>query len=113
DRALLERLAQRVENMPRELGELVEEQGTRVGKAHLSGPRWRPAADEREMRRGVVRRAERTRREERPRRIDQSRHAVHGAGDDRLARIERRQQTRKGAGEQRLAGAGRLDEAEA
>ena len=57
---LLERLAQRLERVHRELRELVEEQRAPVREAHLAGAdAARSAADERHHRRAVVRLAER------------------------------------------------------
>ena len=45
--AVLQRLAQRLEHVPRELGQLVEEEHAAVGQRHLARPRQRAAADER------------------------------------------------------------------
>ena len=59
DAAFLERLAQHFERTPAELGHLVEEQHAVVREADLAGPRNLPAADERDVRDRVVRRAER------------------------------------------------------
>ena len=59
DRALLERLAQHFEHVPAELGHLVEEQHAVVREADLAGTRMLSAADERDVRDRVMRRAER------------------------------------------------------
>ena len=62
DDALLERLAQRVEHVRRELGQLVEEEHAVVRRADLARPEGgRAAPDERHRRRAVVRRPERRR----------------------------------------------------
>ncbi len=61
DRSLLERLAQRLEDVPAELGQLVEEEHAVVGEAHLARPRDGPAAHEGGVARRVVRAAEGTR----------------------------------------------------
>src|SRR6185503_1552797 len=105
--------AERVEDGGRELGELVEEQSATVREAHLPWARRRTAADQREMRRGVMRSAERTRAEERALWIDQASDAVDRAGDDGLIRVERGQQRRDRACEQRLARSRRPDEQQA
>ena len=55
DRALLERLAQRLEDVAAELGELVEEEDAVVGEADLARPRDGSAADEGRVARRVVR----------------------------------------------------------
>ena len=60
DAAFLDRLPQHLEDMPAELRHLVEKQHAVVRQADLAGPRVRPAADERDVRNRVVRRAERT-----------------------------------------------------
>src|SRR5208283_1334518 len=56
----LERLAQGVERLRLELGQLVQEQHAVVRERNLAGPRLRAAADERRHGGGVVRRAKRT-----------------------------------------------------
>ena len=58
-RSFLERLPQHLEHVPAELRHLVEEQHAVVRQADLAGPRVLPAADERDVRDRVVRRAER------------------------------------------------------
>src|SRR5829696_5426329 len=55
----LERLAQRVERLRVELGELVEEEHAVMGERDLARPGVEAAADERRHRGGVVRRPER------------------------------------------------------
>ena len=62
DPALLQRLAQRLQRGPVELGQLVEEEHAVVREGDLARRHPRPAADERRVRGGVVGRAERARR---------------------------------------------------
>ena len=59
DDAVLERLPQRLERGPLELGQLVEQQHAAMREARLAGPRPGAAADDRRRRGAVVRRAER------------------------------------------------------
>jgi hypothetical protein len=56
--AVLQRLAQRLEGVPAELRELVEEEDAVVGEAHFPGTRDAPTADEAGVGDGVVGRAE-------------------------------------------------------
>ena len=58
DDAVLQRLAQHLEHVPAELGQLVQEQHAAVGQADLAGARDRPAADQAGVADGVVRRPE-------------------------------------------------------
>jgi hypothetical protein len=60
DRALLQRLAQRLARGPGELGQLVEEQHAPVGQGDLAGPGDLAPADQGGDRDGVVGGAERT-----------------------------------------------------
>ena len=64
DDAVLERLAQRLERVAPELGQLVEEEDAEVGERELARARVGSAARERRRRRAVVRGAERALREE-------------------------------------------------
>ena len=59
DDAVLERLPQRLERGPLELGQLVEQQDAAMGEARLARPRPGAAADDRRRRGAVMRRAER------------------------------------------------------
>lgn len=59
--AALERLAQRIENLRVELGQLVEKEHAEMGERDFAGPRPRAAADERRHARRMVRGAERPR----------------------------------------------------
>ena len=107
--AALERLAERIEHLRRELGQLVEKQDAVVGERGLAGPGADAAADHRRHRGGMVRRAERAGATVR-------RPFVELAGDrgdhrhfEQLARRERRQDRGQPARQHRLAGAGRAD----
>ena len=60
DATVLERLAQRVEDMARDLLQLVEKQHAVMREAHFAGARLAAAADEAGRRKRMVRRAERT-----------------------------------------------------
>src|SRR5207244_4241450 len=112
DRTFLERLAERVERLRLIFGELVEEQGARVRERHLARARRRASSDECEVRRGVMRRAERSRDEQRPLGIDEPGNAVGRARLDGLVGIERREDRWQRAREQRLARARWSDEEE-
>ena len=59
DRTVLERLPQRLEHEPRELGELVEQEHAEVGERRLARAGRRAAADDRRRRSGVMRGPER------------------------------------------------------
>jgi len=61
DHAVLERLAQRLEDGALELGELVEQQDAAMRERRFAGPGPGTAADDRGRRGAVVRRAERRR----------------------------------------------------
>ena len=65
-RPVLERLPQRLERRPRELGELVQEEDAAMREPRLAGTRPGASADDRRRRGGVVRRAERRPVDERP-----------------------------------------------
>jgi hypothetical protein len=52
--AVLQRLAERLEGVPAELGQLVEKEDAVVGEAHFPGTRDAPAADEAGVGDGVV-----------------------------------------------------------
>ena len=104
DLPALQRLTQRVEHRPGELGRLVEEEHAAVRPAQRTRPDLPgPAADQRRHRRRVVRRLER-------RAGDQRRARRQGAGDrvdggdlERRLLVQRRQQPRQPLGEHRLA----------
>src|SRR5438552_11107427 len=69
DGVLLEWLAQSVEDASRELGDLVQEQCSAMRQADFARTWRRSSADEREVRRGVMRRPERARGQDRKARI--------------------------------------------
>ena len=106
NQALLEWLPQHVERAPRELAHLVEEQHAFVREADLAGTGELPSADERDVRDGVVRRAERPLREEADPRRQQPRDRVHRARLQCLVERQRRQDARHAPRHHRLAGAG-------
>ena len=66
DDAVLERLAQRLERRPHELGQLVEQQDAVVREARFAGTRPGPAADDGRDRGAVVGRPKGRRRDQRP-----------------------------------------------
>src|SRR5206468_4643082 len=80
DRAFLERLAEGVENIGRELRDLVQKKSAAVSQANFAGPRRRSAADEREVGGGVMRCAERSRGEHGMARVGEAGDAVDRAG---------------------------------
>ena len=61
DAPILERLAQRLQHVARELGELVQEQDAAVGAGHLAGDRAATSAHDGRIGAGVVRGSERRR----------------------------------------------------
>jgi hypothetical protein len=110
DDPFLQRLTEDFEDVSAEFGHLVEEQHAVVGEADLARPRQRPAADQGDIRHGVVRRAERPRRDETAARGEQSRNRMDRRDLERLVERQRRQNPRDALGHHRLAGAGRADE---
>src|SRR5438445_4823648 len=82
-------------------------------EAHLAGPRRRPAADERERRRGVVRRTERPRAEQRVPWVHETGHAVHRARGKRLVVVKRRKERGQRPSEHGLPRPRRADEQQA
>ena len=110
DDPLFERLAQAFEHADRELGQLVEEQRAAVRERDLARSHARAAAaDERDARRAVVRRAERRSGLQRRDRARPGRR-VDARDLERGVAIERRHDRRQAAGEHRLADAGWSDE---
>ena len=109
DLAVLERLAQHLEHVAAELGQLVEEEHAVVRQRHLAGPRDGAAADQAGVGDGVVRRAERPGRDERPVRARSAADRVDPRRLERLVERQRRQDGRQPLGEHRLARAGRAD----
>ncbi len=99
---LLERLAQGLEDVAPELGQLVEEEHAAVGERDLSGARRGGPAHQAGVRDGVVRRAEGALDEEPPL-PEQAGHAVDRGGLERLVTAERREQARQAAGQHGLA----------
>ena len=108
--AFLERLAQHLEHVPAELRHLVEEEHAVMREADFPGPRMRSAADQRDVRYGVMRRAERPLGQAAASRAEQARHRVDRRRLERLVEGQRRQDRRHAPRHHRLAGAGRADE---
>ncbi len=108
DATLLERLAESLQHVPRELRQFVEEQDAVIGQCHLPRRHPWPAAHHRRVRQRVVGSPDRGLANELARRVAGDR------GDDRcrerLGIAERRQQSRDRPGEQCLAGARGPDE---
>src|ERR671937_2745569 len=104
DAALLQRLPQRFQCIPAELGDLIQEEDAAVGTGDLAGPgRGAAATDEGGGRDGVMRR---------PKRGDLEQASAGWKGSDArsnrrhldgLSVGQRRKNARKGAGQQRLA----------
>ena len=107
--ALLERLAQRVQCGPVELGQLIEEEHAMVGESGLAGNQVRAAADERRVRAGVMRRTKRPRTTQAAV-TQQAGDALDDRDLERLVVVERRQEARDRSRQQGLARAGRTDE---
>ena len=107
---VLERFPQRLERAPVELHDLVEKQDAVVGQADFSGSRVAAPADERGVGRAVVRRAERTLRQQAGGRFEQPGDRMNGRRGDRFVERRSRQDAGQSPGEQGLAGAGRPDE---
>ena len=106
DLAGLDRLAQRIEHLALEFGQLVEEEDAEMGEADLARADLEPAADQGGHRGAVMGRAERPAAAHPP--------ALELAGDrgdhrhfQGLGGLEGRQDAGEAGGEQRLAGAGR------
>jgi hypothetical protein len=96
--------------MTAELEHLVEEQDAVVGEADLARTRLRPAADQRGIRDGVMRRAKRPVGEQAGARRQQADDRVDRRDFERLVEGERRQDSRHAPGHHRLAGAWRSDQ---
>ena len=103
DRAVLERLTQRLECRSLELRQLVEKQHAAVGEAGFAGARPGAATDDRGRRRAVVWRAERRARHEWPLGCQEPRDRVDSRHLERLERDERRQDAGQPSAEHRLA----------
>ena len=107
DAPFLERLTQHLEHAAIELRHLVEEEHAVVRERDLAGPRDRAAADERDVRDGVMRRAKRP--------LAEQAHAGRQRAGDRMDRRalqrfverQRRQDRSQPPRQHRLAGAGR------
>ena len=110
ERAILQRLAEHLEDVAREFGELVEEEHAVVGQAGFAGARHAgAAADQAGVGDGVVGRAEGALMEESGAGSQGSGDAVDFGGFDGLLEGERRQDAGETLGEHGLAGAGRAD----
>ena len=107
DAAALERLPERLERRPRELGELVEEQHPAVRERDLAGARVRPAPDQTLRRDRVVRRAEGPLCGERP--VTEPGDAADPRDLDRLLVGRGRQDSGQASRQHRLARARRPD----
>jgi len=110
DAPVFHRLAQHLERLAAELGDLVEEEDAVMLKTDFARPRDRAAADETLRRDRVMRRSERTRGQEAAARREHASDGVNLRRDDRLAQRERWQDRREALGEHRLARAGRADQ---
>ena len=99
----------RFEHAPIELRHLVEKQHAAMGEAHFAGPRRRSAADQRDVRDGVMRRAERPLLEQPNAGPQLPGHRMNGRDLDRFLERQRRQDARQPSRQHRLAGAGRTD----
>ena len=89
--ALLERLAQHLEHVPAELRHFVEKQHAVMREADLARPRLLAAADERDVRDRVMRRAERPLGDQAVPGGEQAGDRVDGRDLERLVEDERRQ----------------------
>ena len=103
DNTVLERLAQRLEHGPRELGQLVHQQHAAMGEARLAGPRHCTTAHDRRRRGAVMRRAERRHEDDRPPGRQRAGDGVDAGHLERLVPRERRQDARQPPPEHRLA----------
>jgi hypothetical protein len=108
--AVLERLPQRLERRPLELGELIEQKHAAVGEARLARTQMRPSADDRSGRRAVVRRAKGCPRDEWMLPVDEPGNRMDPRHLERGVGLERRQDPRQPAREHRLPRAGRTAE---
>ena len=95
DLAVLERLAQHVEHVALEFGQLVQKQDAVVRQADFAGTRQRAAADQPRIGNGVVRRAERPGADQSVLLREQARDGVDLGGLDRFVEAHRRQDRRQ------------------
>jgi hypothetical protein len=107
----LERLAQRVENLRVELGQLVEKEHAEMGECHFARTRARAAADERRHARRMMRRAEGAHPADAPA-SEIAGEAPDHADFEHLGRLERRQDRGEPPRQHRFAGAWRTDHEE-
>src|SRR5262249_47677584 len=108
--AVLERLAQRLEDMLLKFRELIEKQDATMRERDFTGMRRRAASDPTRDRDGVVRSAERSRAHEPAARCEQPGDAPDGRDLDGLIGRQRRQNPGKPASQHRLSAAWRADE---
>ena len=101
-----ERLPQRIEHRPLELGQLVEEQHAEVGEANLARTDAQAAADESGHRRAVVGRTKGPAPLD-PAAVELSRDGCDHRNLERFRRLERRKNPGEAGGEQGLPGARR------
>ena len=109
DLLILQRLPQHFEHAASEFGQLVEEQHSVVRQRHLARLGRLSAADQRHLRSHVMRRTERTLREQSPLCAQFSRHGVYLGRFQRLLDAERRQNRRHAPRQHRLTRTGRTD----
>jgi hypothetical protein len=110
DQAVLQWLTEHFEDVPAELGQLVEEQHAAVGQAHFPGARARPASDEAGVAHGVVRRAKGAGDAEGPIGREHAGDAVDASGLQRLVELEAGKDGGEAARQHGLAGAGGADQ---
>ena len=110
DHSVFERLAQRLEGVPPELGQLVEEEDSEMSERELPGARVGTAARERCRRSAVMGRAERALVQEPAARGKAARHAPDARDLEALLARERRKDSGQTSRQHRLARPGRAGE---
>ncbi len=110
DRALLHRLAEHLEHMASELGQLVEEEHAVVGEAHLTRAKGCSAADQTRVAHGVVRSTERPHGDERAPRREAPGHRMDLGDREGFIERQRWKDPRQPAREHGLPGTGRSDQ---
>src|SRR5262249_17875772 len=110
DHAVLERLAEDLQYIPSELGELIEEEDAMVGEGELSrAPEW-ASADEPRVRHGVMGRSERSLGQQRSRATEEPVDGVDLARLRALVEGHQREEAGGRSGEHRLAASRRAAE---
>ena len=110
DGAVLERLPERFQDGPRELGQLVEQQHAVVGQARLAGSGSGPAADDRRRGGRMMRGAKRRRSDQRALRRQQAGDRMDPRHLERLLIVQWRKHAGQASREHRLARARRSRE---